>query len=153
MLGWREWCSLPDLGIPAIKTKVDTGAKTSALHTFQIDPFDHNGQSSVRFLVHPLQHNNNLILECTAAIKDLREVSDSGGHIERRYIIETMVKIGEHSWPIEMSLTNRDSMRFRMLLGRRAMEEQVLVNPSASYVQGRMRARSLYSRANKKVTK
>jgi hypothetical protein len=143
-LGWREWCALPDLGIPAIKAKVDTGAKTSCLHTFAIEPYSENGVKMVRFKVHPLQKNEELVLECSAAVKDEREVSDSGGHKEMRYIIETLLRIGDKQRRIEMSLTNRDSMRFRMLLGRRAMEEQTLVDPAASYLNGRLKAKSLY---------
>ena len=143
-LGWREWCALPELGLPAIKAKVDTGAKTSALHTFQIEPFEREGIRCVRFLVHPLQKNDTLVRECVAPIKDERMVSDSGGHKEMRYIIESEVRIGDKSWPIDMSLTNRDSMRFRMLLGRRAMLEGVLVDPVQSYINGRMKARSIY---------
>lgn len=143
-LGWREWCVLPDLGIPAIKAKIDTGAKTSCLHTFGIEPYLEGGVKYVRFKVHPLQKNAGLVLECTAAVKDEREVSDSGGHKELRYIIETRILIGDKERLIEMSLTNRDSMRFRMLLGRRAMEENTLVDPAASYMNGRLKAKQLY---------
>lgn len=143
-LGWREWCTLPDLGIPAIKAKIDTGAKTSCLHTFGIEPFMQHDQAFVRFFVHPLQKNEHVIRECVAAVKDERTVSDSGGHKEMRYIIETNVLIGDKGRLIEMSLTNRDSMRFRMLLGRRAMEENTLVNPAASFLNGRLKAKSIY---------
>lgn len=149
-LGWREWCALPELDLPAIKAKVDTGAKTSALHTFKIEPFTENGVGYVRFWVHPLQRNVNLVRECVAPIKDERVVSDSGGHKEMRYIIETRVLIGDKGWPIEMSLTNRDTMRFRMLLGRRAMERTAVVDPSLSYVNGRLKARTLYGLNNPK---
>ena len=133
-LGWREWCTLPNLGIPAIKAKVDTGAKTSCLHTFSIEPYTENGIPYVRFMVHPLQKNDNVVLECTAPIKDEREVSDSGGHKEMRYIIETTVLIGDKSRLIELSLTNRDTMRFRMLLGRTALAPLFLVDPGRRYV-------------------
>lgn len=143
-LGWREWCTLPDLGIPAIKAKVDTGARTSALHTFGIDPFEKNGVRYVRFLVHPLQRNESVVCECTAPVVDEREVSDSGGHREGRYIIETLLKIGGVQRRIEMSLTNRDTMRFRMLLGRKAMTGDTAVLPARSYLQGRLPFRSLY---------
>lgn len=145
-LGWREWCALPELGIPAIKAKVDTGAKTSALHTFRIESFEVGGKPYVRFWVHPLQKNDALVLECTAPIKDEREVSDSGGHKEMRYIIETPMVIGDKTRLIEMSLTNRDTMRFRMLLGRRSMGAQTVIEPAASYLNGRINARKLYSR-------
>lgn len=143
-LGWREWVALPDLGLPAIKAKVDTGAKTSALHAFKVEPFEQDGKPYVRFWVHPIQKNLDFHVECVAPIKDERLVSDSGGHKEIRYIIETQVLIGNKRWPIEMSLTNRDTMRFRMLLGRRAMEEDTVVVPSESYLNGRLAAKVLY---------
>lgn len=143
-LGWREWCALPELGIPAIKVKVDTGAKTSALHTFFVEEFMEEGQRFVRFSVHPLQKNDRVVRECVARVKDTREVSDSGGHREVRYIIETRIKIGNKERLVEMSLTNRDTMRFRMLLGRRAMQGDTVVYPAKSYVAGRLDARSLY---------
>jgi hypothetical protein len=143
-LGWREWCALPELGLPAIKAKVDTGAKTSALHTFHIEPFEENGMAFVRFLVHPIQKNETFQVECTAPVKTQRMVTDSGGHEEMRYIIESKVSIGGRTWPIEMSLTNRDTMRFRMLLGRRAMDGNAVVIPDASYLNGRLKAKTLY---------
>lgn len=143
-LGWREWCALPDLGIPAIKAKIDTGAKTSALHAFKVEPFEQDGRAFVRFFIHPIQKNEICQIECVAPVKDQRSVSDSGGHKEIRYIIETQILIGNKRWPIEMSLTNRDTMRFRMLLGRRAMEDIALVDPTASYINGKLNARSIY---------
>ncbi|MCF7816748.1 MAG: RimK/LysX family protein [Kiritimatiellales bacterium] len=149
-LGWREWCALPQLGLPAIKAKVDSGAKTSALHTFHIEPFEQNGVAFVRFLVHPIQKNETFQVECTAPIKEQRMVTDSGGHQEMRYIIETQVSIGGRTWPIEMSLTNRDTMRFRMLLGRRAMGGNTVVVPAAAYLNGRVKAKALYGILKKK---
>jgi hypothetical protein len=151
-LGWREWCALPELGIPAIKAKIDTGAKTSALHTFRIIPFSEHGIRYVRFFVHPLQKNEKVVRECVAQVKDEREVTDSGGHKEVRFIIETTVAIGNKTFPVEMSLTNRDTMRFRMLLGRRAMTEDTIVEPAKSYLNGRMKARSMYARQKGKTT-
>ena len=143
-LGWREWCVLPELGIPAIKAKVDTGAKTSALHTFGIEPYTEDGALWVRFFVHPLQRNEKVVRECTAPVVDEREVTDSGGHREMRYVIETLVKIGSEFRRIEMSLTNRDTMRFRMLLGRKAMTGDIAVYPERSFINGRFRARKIY---------
>lgn len=144
ILGWKEWCTLPELGLPAIKVKVDTGAKTSALHTFRIEPFIENGREFVRFWVHPLQRNETLVRECVAPLKDQRMVRDSGGHKEQRYVIETSIQIGDKLRQIEVSLTNRDTMLFRMLLGRRAMQEDTVVNPSTSYINGRLKAKQLY---------
>ena len=98
----------------------------------------------VRFLIHPIQRNEKFQVECHARIKDFREVTDSGGHREMRYVIESTLVVGEANWPIEMTLTNRDNMRFRMLLGRRAMEGRVLVDSGASYLMGRLKPRRLY---------
>ena len=136
-LGWREWLALPELGIASIKAKIDTGARTSAIHAFVIEPFHCDDQLKVRFGVHPLQKRTDIKLFCEADVIDQRLVSDSGGHRERRYVIQTPVQIGAQSWPIEITLTDRDTMRFRMLLGRSAMRRGVMVNPSASYLLGR----------------
>ena len=143
-IGWREWVALPDLNLPALKAKVDTGARTSALHAFLIEPYHKDGIDMLRFLIHPIQLNDKLEIECHAPVFDFREVTDSGGHREMRYVIQSQVVIGEIAFPIEMTLTNRDTMRFRMLLGRRAMEDRFLVDPGASYVNGKLRPRKLY---------
>jgi len=143
-LGWREWVALPDLGLPAIKTKVDTGARTSALHAFLIKPYTDAGVEMIRFLIHPIQRNHDFQVECHTPIHDFREITDSGGHREMRYVIRSQIVVANGSWPIELTLTNRDTMRFRMLLGRRAMENRFLVNPGVSYVNGKLRPRKLY---------
>ncbi len=143
-IGWREWAALPDLNLPAIKAKIDTGARTSALHAFLIEPYTRDGIDMLRFLIHPIQLNQKLEVECHAPVFDFREVTDSGGHREMRYVIQSKVVIGGIAWPIEMTLTNRDTMRFRMLLGRQAMENRFVVDPGTSYVNGKLRPRKLY---------
>src|SRR5210317_1399799 len=121
VLGWREWVGLPELGLDSIKAKVDTGARTSALHAFELDTFTENGVDRVNFKIHPVQRDMDKVVSCVADIIDERFVTDSGGHREQRFIISTLLKIGRWSWPIEMTLTSRDNMMFRMLLGRTAM--------------------------------
>ena len=145
MLGWREWVALPTLNLPAIKTKVDTGAKTSALHAFYVEPYQKESVDMLKFLIHPIQNNADFQVECHAPILDQREVADSGGHKEMRYVIESEITIGDKSWPIELSLTNRDTMRFRMLLGRRAMENSSIVEPGSSYLHGKLDPKKLYN--------
>ena len=135
-LGWREWVGLPDLGIPMIKAKVDTGARTSALHAFRVTPFTENGRERVEFLIHPVQKDNGTVVTCVADVVDKRTVRDSGGHAEERYVIETILEIGGQRWPIEMTLTARDDMLFRMLLGRTAIKRRATVDPGRSYLTG-----------------
>ena len=136
LVGWREWFALPELNIDKIKAKIDTGARTSALHAFFVEPFEEAGHEMVRFGVHPLQKRPDIEIICQCPVKDFRQVRDSGGHQEMRYVIETPVKLGEQIWPVEITLTNRDNMKFRMLLGRTAMCG-IAVYPDQSYLFGR----------------
>lgn len=133
-LGWREWVGLPELGIDRIKAKVDTGARTSALHAFNLKTFNDNGQRMVRFKVHPIQGDIEKVVECVARVKDERVVTDSGGHKEHRLVIETIVAIGDDQRKVEVTLTDRDNMLFRMLLGRTAVRPHYLVDPNKSFL-------------------
>jgi hypothetical protein len=132
-IGWREWVSLPELGILNIKTKVDTGARTSALHAFSLRPFRENNCDKISFDIHPIQHNSTVVVTCTADIIDKRWVTDSGGHSEERFVISTPIILGNESWPIEITLTERDTMLFRMLLGRSAIRKRYVVDPARSF--------------------
>ena len=133
-VGWREWASLPELDIEAIKVKVDTGARTSALHAFQVESFMRDGQEWVRFSIHPSQGQDQ-VSHCEAPVLDRRVVTDSGGHKEERPVICTDIELGGRRWPIEITLTDRENMIFRMLLGRTAMGE-IIVDPTASFLLG-----------------
>ena len=140
VLGWREWIVLPELQLGPIKAKVDTGARTSCLHAFELDPFERDGQPWIRFLVHPAQKDDSLVVQCEAPICDQRSVTDSGGHTEQRYVICTPMRIGNWEQKVEMTLTGRDSMRFRMLIGRTTLKAGgFVVNPALSYQTGHRR--------------
>ena len=142
IIGWREWVGLPELGIKQIKAKVDTGARTSALHAFEIKPFSEGGVEHVEFHLHPMQRDLETIQVCRAPVIDQRTVTDSGGHKEDRWVIATSVTIGPHTLPIEMTLTSRDEMLFRMLLGRTAIKNIALVNPARSYLVGKRKRKT-----------
>jgi len=141
-IGWREWASLPDLGVPQIKAKIDTGARTSALHAFDLEYFERGGKAYVHFLVHPTQRSTEPEIEVEAAIIDRREVRSSNGESELRPVISTTLVLGPLSWPIELTLTRRDVMDFRFLLGRQALRNHVLIDPGRSYRTGRRAALS-----------
>lgn len=133
LLGWREWVALPDLGITRIKAKVDTGARTSSLHAEDISLKQLKSGTRVRFYTGSTAAVEGLIY-CEAPLLDIRQVSDSGGHRERRYFIETRMKIQNRYWSIELSLTDRNTMRFPMLLGRQAMAHRFMTAPHRSYL-------------------
>ena len=153
LVGWREWVSLPQLGLPAIKAKIDTGARTSAIHAFDIQKIKKNGgQDWLTFSVQPVQRDVNIVCRCEAQLIDIRRVTDSGGHTADRYFIETELQIGSLTRTIEMTLTQRTDMLFRMLLGRTAMVPGIQVDPSLSFSMGRMSARALYADIENGVT-
>lgn len=134
-LGWEEWVSLPELGLPTLKVKVDTGAKTSALHAFDIETFGRATEPHVRFTVHPVPGRDDLVIPCSAKIIDRREVTSSNGDTEMRYVIESPLEIDGQSWPIEITLTDRRGMTSHMLLGRQALGDRVAVVPGERFCQ------------------
>ena len=150
-VGWREWVAIDALRLPAIKAKFDTGARTSALHAFYVEPITVGGYWRVRFGIHPLQRRRDVEVHCVAEAIDHRQVTDSGGHRELRWVIEAPVRLGVQAWPIEITLTNRDDMMFRMLIGRSAMGAHLVVDPRRSYVLGRPRP-GLYGRRRRRRT-
>ncbi len=137
-IGWKEWVALPDLGLPAIKAKVDTGAKTSALHTATITEFTRDKHKWVEFEVHPLQRDNHCTVLCQARVIDERIVMNSGGHREMRYVIKTGMLLGSFRWDIELTLTQRHDMTFRMLLGREALCNRASIDPADAFLQGKL---------------
>lgn len=160
VIGWEEWCALPDLGLPAIKVKVDTGAKTSALHAYDVEVFQQGGRDYVRFKIHPLQKNNALERCCTAPLIGYRFVTSSNGEREKRYVIQTRIQFPERSVKAELTLTSRHNMAFRMLLGREALRKaHFTVDPSQSFLlgkQARASVKKLYTpqaEATKNATK
>ena len=134
VVGWREWVGLPDLRIERIKAKVDTGARTSALHAFDLETFTHRGSPHVGFNLHPVQRKKHPEIACVAEIRDKRAVVSSNGQREERIVILTTARIDGQDWPIELTLTNRDQMGFRMLLGREALRGRFVVDPGASFL-------------------
>lgn len=135
IIGWREWVSLPELGVPNIKVKVDTGARSSAIHAVDITQFESNGVKRVRFQVAPIQANDQKLVMIETDLLEERAITDSGGHQQVRPVILTSICLGDVHWPIELTLTNRDVMGFRMLLGRQAVRDRFLVNPGQSFLQ------------------
>ncbi len=138
VVGSEEWCALPQLNIPAIKVRVDSGAKTSALHAVNIIPFKKDGDPWVRYEVHPIQNEGKTTIYCESPVMDKRKVKSSSGYGEIRYVIKTVLAIAKSSWEIEITLTNRDSMGYRMLLGRQAMAGKMMVDPEAAFQLGEL---------------
>ncbi|WP_372678904.1 ATP-dependent zinc protease [Desulfosarcina sp.] len=143
-IGWKEWVSLPDLKIPAIKAKVDTGARTSALHATRITVFTKPSGRWVRYFVRPLRKKPEIEIKCESKLLDRRDIKNSGGQVESRYIIETTVVIGESKWLATLSLTSRDDMLFRMLLGRTTLIDKVIIYPGEKYLAGKVKLRKCY---------
>lgn len=133
-VGWREWVALPDLGVARIKAKVDTGARTSALHAFDVRMSRRGKKRIVRFRVHPNQKDDETVVDAEGEWIENRTVRSSSGQESLRPVIRTRVRIGDRSWPMELTLTRRDAMGFRLLLGREALRRRCLVDPSASYL-------------------
>ena len=134
VVGWREWIALPGLGISAIKAKIDTGARSSSLHAFDVESFERDGAPWVRFVVHPLQRDSSTTLRAEAPVLEFRHIRSSSGHITHRPVILAEIELDGRCWPIELTLASRDEMGFRMLLGREAVRRKFVVEPGRSYM-------------------
>ncbi len=137
VIGWREWLQLPELCKTRIKAKVDTGARSSCLHAFNVEVVEENGQQMVYFDIHPIQNSTAKTVRVVSPLIEYRSIRSSSGHAELRPVIRTLARFGDTVWPIEITLTNRDQMGFRMLLGRRALAHRFIVDPAKSFVQSR----------------
>ncbi|MBF0096327.1 MAG: ATP-dependent zinc protease [Magnetococcales bacterium] len=135
LLGWREWVGLPQLGIARIKAKIDTGARTSSLHGLDMQPFRKGHRRFVRFSVPVALHDAQQTQLCVAPLIDRRAVRSSSGCKRYRYVVKTRLQIGHTTWPIELTLSNRARMGFRLLIGRSAIRKRFLVDPAASFLQ------------------
>lgn len=147
IVGWKEWVSLPELALPAIKAKIDTGAATSSIHAYNIVQLTKNGKKFIEYELHPLQKNKKVIIKCLSPLIGHRKVRSSSGKLQTRPVIRTSIKIGEFTWTIDVNLTNRDSMGMRMLIGREALAGRVLVNPTQRFLHGKIgpkKAKELY---------
>lgn len=144
IIGWREWCCLPDLGIAGINAKIDTGAKTSSLHAYKILPFSKDGELWVKFRVHPVQRHRQPEIQCQAKVEDQRDITSSNGTTETRYVIKTTMTLGAHTFATEITLSNRDEMGYRMLIGRQSLSQRFVVDPSLSYTTGDYDEKDLY---------
>ncbi|MBC6402185.1 MAG: 30S ribosomal protein S6--L-glutamate ligase [Hyphomonadaceae bacterium] len=135
VLGWEEWVGLPGLGLPAIKAKVDTGARTSALHAVAVEPFGTDTNPQVRFIMHPDPSDLSIEVVCSAKVIDRRMITSSNGVAEFRFVVRSIISIGGETWPVDISLTNRETMGYRMLLGRSALKDGISVSPALSFQQ------------------
>ncbi|KIN60826.1 Ribosomal protein S6 modification protein [Sulfitobacter noctilucae] len=149
--GWEEWIALPDLGLPAIKAKVDTGARTSALHAHDIETFGSSATPKVRFNVHPIAGREDIVITCSAPLVDRREVTSSNGESEQRYVIETTLSVGGQNWPIEVTLTNRAGLSSRMLLGRQALNDHITISATERRLQPDLNYDVYHSAAVRKI--
>lgn len=136
-VGWREWAAFPDFGIERIKAKVDTGAKTSAIHAFDIDVEERGGERFVAFSVSPEQRRRLPQIRCVAPLVGPRLIRCSNGAVEDRYVVSTHLKLGDRIFVVELSLAARDEMGFRLLLGRDALRKRFLIDPGASFLLGK----------------
>lgn len=152
IIGSEEWCSFPELGVPTIKARVDSGAKTSSIHAFNINPFRRDGEAWVSFEIHPIQNNRRAVIRCERPVIDKRVVKSSSGISETRFVVSSPLKLGEHVWNIELTLANRDSMGFRMLLGREAMMDRLIVDPSLTCTLGEVSDDEINTHYGKKET-
>jgi hypothetical protein len=152
IIGWREWLALPTLQVERIKAKIDTGARTSAIHAFNIRSFADRGSPHVSFVLHPEQRRRHPAIDCIAEVRDERMVTSSSGHAEKRYVIHVDVRLGAYLWPIELTLADRDPLGFRMLLGREAVRHRFLIDAGRSYLAARDRAARLTDTETRKPT-
>lgn len=141
IIGWREWIKLPNLGVNQIKAKIDTGARTSALHAFDIETFQKDGEEYVRFNIHPVQRDSDTTIQAESKLVGYRSIRSSNGQRERRPVIRTSIELLDESWEIDITLTNRDQMGFRMLLGRQSFRRKMLVDVSKSYFGKKLKKR------------
>lgn len=140
LIGWREWLALPQLGLAALKVKIDTGARSSSLHVDAIEEYPCDGTTWLRFVV-ATGRRGAASVRCEAPALDRREVTDSGGHVTSRWFIRTTVRLCGVEWESEINLTNRRNMLFPMLLGRTALGGRFRVDPQLSFASGRPRRR------------
>lgn len=136
-IGWREWAAFPELGVARIKAKIDTGAKTSAVHAFRVRTVERDGELWAEFFLHPLQKRKRPEVRCEAPVVDRRRIRSSNGAVEERLVVRTVLRLGGRRWRIDLTLANRDEMGFRLLLGRDALRRKFVIDPGASFLLGK----------------